>query len=118
MAAKRTTKSDVQLKREFAVEQFLWTFCGQFVRAREAGLLETFWDDMKHAKARFDHDKPTSRRIQVIAPPPTNVRSAAQPPTKTPHVTQPPSASPWTPDTVSKKVEPRFPQVQDNQAAR
>lgn len=118
MAAKRTTKSDVELKREFAVERFFWTFCGQFVRARDAGLLETFWDDMKNAKARFDHDKPTSRRIQVIAPPPTNVRSAARPPTKTPHVTQPPSASPRTPDTVSKKVEPRFPRVQDNQAAR
>ena len=67
MAAKRTTKSDIELKREFAVERFFWTFCGQFVRARDAGLLDSPYSQIllcfkqnRHGFHTIRKEKPTA----------------------------------------------------------
>jgi hypothetical protein len=91
MQAKKQNKNNEFIYREFNVTRFLWSFCEQWMRAKKAGLMETFWGDVRNAKNKFDRENPAGKRVLRIARPPQNIGRppAIHPTTQDPKASQP-----------------------------
>jgi hypothetical protein len=69
MQAKKQNKNNSEIYQEFNVPRFLWSFCVQWVHAKKAGLLETFWGDVRNGKNKYDNENPGGRRVQSVGRP-------------------------------------------------